>query len=78
MDRYTCEETFRRLDDFLDRELPEPEAENVRRHLEDCAWCAGEFRFEESVLRQVREKARRLSAPPELMTRISAALARED
>jgi mycothiol system anti-sigma-R factor len=78
MDRYTCEETFRRLDDYLDRELPAAETERVQRHLETCAWCAREFRFEASVLSQVREKVGRLSAPPDLMARVSLALQQEE
>jgi mycothiol system anti-sigma-R factor len=74
VDRYNCEETFRRFDDYLDRELTPEEMELVREHLDFCARCARELAFEESVLRQVRGKVRRISLPPNLMDRISRTL----
>lgn len=73
-DRLTCEEMFRRLDDFMDRELSAGEAKLVREHLETCAVCAAEYRFEESMLTRVREKLRHIAAPPDLLKRISARL----
>lgn len=76
--RLTCEELFRRLDDYLDRELTPDEAVLVRDHLEICAVCAAEYRFEASVLRNVREKLRRISAPPDLLAKISRSIARAD
>jgi anti-sigma factor (TIGR02949 family) len=74
IDRYTCEETFRRLDDYLDRELTPHEMQLVREHLEICAVCAAEYAFEESVLRQVRSKLQRIAAPPDLLAKITRAL----
>ena len=74
--RLTCEELFRRLDDYLDREVTEEEAVRVREHLEICAVCAAEYKFEASVLRNMRDKLRRIAAPPDLMSRISRTLAR--
>jgi anti-sigma factor (TIGR02949 family) len=75
IDRYTCEEAFLRLDDFLDRELPREEMDCVRRHLETCALCASEIDFEQTVIDDVRGKLRRIRAPADLMTRISALIA---
>ena len=74
--RYTCEEAFRRLDDFVDRELPPEEMECVRTHLERCAGCADEFRFEQRVLDELRAKLRRIRAPAELRRRITDLLNR--
>ena len=74
IDRYTCQETFRRLDDYLDRELTPSEMQLVREHLEICAVCAAEFTFEESVLRQVRAKLERIAAPADLLTKITRAI----
>lgn len=74
-DRLTCEETFRRLDDYLDRELEPRELELVRRHLETCAYCAEEYAFEAGVIAAVREKLRRVQVPESLMARISRSLA---
>ena len=74
MDRLTCEETFARLNDYLDRELSPREMQSVREHLETCAICAAEFAFEESVLSEVRAKLQRIAAPPGLLARVSLAL----
>jgi len=75
VDRYTCEEVFERLDDYLDRELTGEEMRLVREHLETCAQCASEYRFEAAVLNGVKSKLRRLAVPSDLMARISARLA---
>jgi anti-sigma factor (TIGR02949 family) len=75
LNRYTCEEVFRRIDEFLDRELRPGEVARVRAHLETCAACAGEYAFEESVLISVREKLRRVDVPSELRERIAMRLA---
>jgi anti-sigma factor (TIGR02949 family) len=74
--RFTCEEAFRRLDDFLDRELGDVEMMLVREHLEICEGCAREFRFEESVLKGVRAKTAqiRIELPPALESRVLAAI----
>lgn len=73
-DRYTCEEVFRRLDDFLDRELDAREMKLVREHLEACALCAEEFAFEASLLDSLRPKLRRITAPSELIQRVARRL----
>jgi anti-sigma factor (TIGR02949 family) len=72
--RYTCEEAFRRLDDYLDRELSAEETALVNEHLEICAGCAREFNFEESVLEGVRAKLRQIELPPTLQARILGVL----
>jgi anti-sigma factor (TIGR02949 family) len=74
LNRYTCEEAFRRLDDYLDRELSTEETTLVREHLEICAGCAREFTFEASLLRGVRDKLRQIDLPPSLQARILGAL----
>jgi len=77
LNRYTCEEAFRRLDDYLDRELSSEETVLVREHLEICAGCAREFNFEASVLKGVREKLRQIDVPESLQLRILSVLDRE-
>ncbi len=74
-DRFTCEDMFRRLDRFLDRTLSADELRLVRAHLELCATCASEYRFEESLLDELRVKLGRIEGPSDLMTRIRAAIA---
>jgi anti-sigma factor (TIGR02949 family) len=76
IDRYTCEETFRRLDDYLDRELTPRDMQLVREHLDVCAVCASEYAFEASALKQLRDKLQRISAPPDLLAKVSRALER--
>lgn len=77
-DRLTCEELFRRLDDYLDRELNADENAMVREHLETCAQCAAEYAFESSVLENVREKLRHIAAPADLMAKISGRIAKAE
>ena len=74
INRYTCEVAFRRLDDYLDRELSDEELTLVHEHLEICAGCAREFNFEASVLNGVRERLRQIDLPESLQARILAAL----
>ena len=76
LNRTTCEEAFRRLDDYLDRRLGQTEMHLIQEHLEICAACAHEFTFEASVLTGVREKLRQLSVPPDLLARIAAQVRR--
>jgi anti-sigma factor (TIGR02949 family) len=71
LNRTTCEEAFRRLDDFLDRRLGQPEMLLIEEHLEICSACAREFNFEASVLMGVRQKLRQLSVPPDLLARVA-------
>jgi anti-sigma factor (TIGR02949 family) len=74
LNRHTCEEAFRRLDDFLDRRLTPDETRLVEQHLQTCAACTHEFAFEASVLTNVRRKLRRLEAPADLLRRVLARL----
>jgi anti-sigma factor (TIGR02949 family) len=70
LNRHTCEEAFRRLDDFLDRRLSPEETRLVEEHLQICAACTREFNFESSVLEGVKRKLRHVEAPPDLLSRI--------
>jgi len=74
LDRYTCEEVFRRMDEYIDRELAPDEVTRVRAHLETCAACAGEYAFEAELLLTVRAKVRRVAIPTDLRARIEHAL----
>lgn len=72
-----CGETFRRLDDYVDRELSKDEAQAVLQHLEQCSCCAEEFEVERELLEMVKAKLRQIVAPPGLMDRIVARLDEE-
>jgi anti-sigma factor (TIGR02949 family) len=74
LNRHTCEEAFRRLDDFLDRRLDPEETRLVEEHLQICDACTREFTFEASVLNGVRRKLRHLEAPSDLLGRVFSQL----
>jgi len=78
VDRFTCEEVFHRLDDFLDPELSAEEMRLVREHLDLCEACAREHRFERRVLDDVKRKLRRISMPAGLVARVHAAIERAE
>jgi len=77
-DRLTCEQAFDRLNDYLDRELSPEEMRLVKEHLEVCAVCAGEYKFEAGVISGVREKLRRIDVSAGLRAKISALIAQEE
>ena len=74
VNRFTCEEAFRRLDDYLDRELAAEELRLIEEHLGDCASCLQEFTYERSVLEGLKGKLRRLPMPEDLLARIQRKL----
>ena len=76
-DRYTCEQVFQRLNDYLDHELTHREIELVEEHLATCAACASEYRFEGQLLESLRAKLTNPTLPPDLAARIRAALNRD-
>jgi anti-sigma factor (TIGR02949 family) len=76
LDRTTCEETFRRLDDYVDRQLTADQTRLIEEHLQHCEACSREFVFEASVIQAVRRKLRRLDVPPSLLDRITQKLSR--
>lgn len=74
LNRNTCEEAFRRLDDFLDRRLSPEETRLVEEHLQICEACTREFSFEASVLEGVKQKLRQLDTPSDLLARVLSRL----
>ena len=66
----TCEETVRRLDDYLDRELNENEMALVRQHLKTCELCANGVDFEGTVLNAIRSKLQEAPLPDGLRGRV--------
>lgn len=76
-DRFSCREVVRRLDDYVDRELDPEEQRLVEAHLQECAQCASEYRFEANLLRQVRDKVRRIDVPSDLMAKVLKRIAED-
>ena len=75
-DRYTCAQVFRRLDDYVDRELTPEEIDRVEEHLATCAQCASESRFERSLVEGLKTKIRRIDVPASLLEKIETVLGR--
>jgi anti-sigma factor RsiW len=65
-----CEAILRLLDDYIDRELSAADMRLVEQHIEDCLRCAGRFRFEASLIQEVRSRLRRISLPVDLVASI--------
>jgi anti-sigma factor (TIGR02949 family) len=74
VDRLSCEEALRRLEDFLDRELTADAMHRVQVHLDTCKACTEKFEFERGTLNALREKLRQASVPPELRAGIARSL----
>ena len=74
IDQLTCEETFRQLDDFIDHELSEEDCRLVQKHLDICAVCAKEFKFEAGVWNEVRDKLKHTAVPTSLREKVSFVL----
>ena len=73
-----CQEAVRRLNDFLSHELDGAELHVVQQHLSECKGCFDKFRFEETLLRTIREKAEMVTAPVALRHRILNLLGRSN
>ncbi len=74
LDRFTCEQVFRLLDDYLDRELSPEEIQRVEEHLTTCRQCASEYSFEEALLEGLKEKIRRIVVPKSVIDSVNEAL----
>ena len=75
IDRYTCEDVLRRLDEYLDRQLSSLEMERARAHIETCEACAREQAFAAAALQTLKAKLRRIEIPADLLDRLSLTLA---
>ena len=73
----TCREALQRLDDYVDRELADPEMAQICAHLRICHACARRFRSEAGLMTALRSKVDHLDVPADLMASISRSLAQE-
>lgn len=76
-ERFDCEELFRRLEDYVDRELSAEESALVEAHLAECEACAMEYEFEARFVTEVKKKLRQIQTPSDLVNRISRALRKD-
>ena len=70
----TCEAILGRLDDYIDRELSPEDMRMVERHIEACLRCAWRYRFEISLIQEIRSRLRRIRVPGDLVARIKLRL----
>ncbi len=70
----SCDYVSARLDDYLDSELSPGDMRLVRAHLASCPACADDYRRAAGTLAAVRERLRQVAIPPDLHTRLRAAL----
>jgi anti-sigma factor (TIGR02949 family) len=68
--RMTCEDALRRVQEFLDGELDDVSPDQVRGHFDICQRCYPHLRFEESFRKAVQRAAGRETAPAELRERL--------
>lgn len=64
-----CADVVAQLYEYIDEELDEKRAEQIREHLRLCKRCFPRYDFEKAFLRFLSVQGR-LSAPPELRRRI--------
>ncbi|MDR3688081.1 MAG: zf-HC2 domain-containing protein [Fimbriimonas sp.] len=69
-----CEETYKRMQDYLDRELSPREMALVKDHLDSCGICSEEFEFELRVLRKIGRTLSDTEIPSDLVERVFASL----
>lgn len=70
----TCEAILRQLDNYIDRELSPGEMRVVARHIGECLRCADRYRFENSLVQEIRSRLRRSRLPGHLVATIGRRL----
>jgi anti-sigma factor (TIGR02949 family) len=69
----TCAEAVKRLWEYLDDELAEPERKQVEEHLSVCRRCCGESEFANELRRVLRASAAH-DLPEDVRSRLVATL----
>ena len=67
----SCEEASRRVHEFLDGELDDVPADQVRKHFDVCQGCYPHLQLEQVFRDSLRERLRGETAPDELKSRIT-------
>jgi mycothiol system anti-sigma-R factor len=71
-----CDEALANLYEYLDSEMEDAEASQIREHLDDCSGCHSRFDFETRLKIVVRERLSE-EVPPEFIARLRSALETE-
>ena len=65
-----CDEAIEHLYSFLDGELTDDTAQEIRRHLTGCHGCFGHFEFERAFLLFLEARCQAQAAPTHLRRRV--------
>lgn len=71
-----CDDALARLYEYLDKEMEEAQASQIRAHLEECSGCNQRYDFEVRLKVVVRERLSE-EVPDEFIARLRSALANE-
>lgn len=77
IDDISCSEAVERVYEYLDRELDDEEAAEVRCHIEKCKRCYPMYDWERMFLELIRERGRRPEKNPKLRRTVESLLDRE-
>lgn len=69
-ERLNCADVARRVHQFLDGELPDPDADDLRAHIDACEQCLDEIDVVAALKRLVRRSCEGTHAPDALRLRI--------
>ena len=78
VDFYSCEEAVKRLNEYLDHEMPLEERAVVLKHLEICRSCLSRFSFEQTLVISLRQKVTVLRMPDALKHKLHGLLHKEE
>lgn len=73
----SCQEAVERVYEYLDGELEEERAEEIRCHVEQCKRCYPMYNWEQMFLDFIGDRAGRPEENPELRSKVEALLDRE-
>ena len=71
----SCEDALRKVHEFLDGELEDTSAEEVKQHFDMCQRCYPHLQLETAFREAVRRATVGDTAPPELRDKVTALLA---
>ena len=76
MSELDCRQALERMNQFLDQELCDADAQEIREHLAACEPCLDDFDADQALKQLLHRCCSESRAPDELRARIRASLAR--
>ena len=71
-----CDDALARLYEYLDQEMEDADASQIRAHLEECSGCNNRYDFEGRLKAVVRDRLSE-EVPDDFISRLRSALAEE-